>query len=132
MSSRERRAILKVLEVSEKISPADTTWLTLTNPVTFIFPVFGTMVAYKLDGFTGIIPIGLPRATVLGTVLIILSSRSLHVRRKKSFDAAIFLISSPPSELKMRASDRVVTLWPNASGFCVMFDTNSVALRRLV
>ncbi len=85
-------------------------------PVTVIVP-FSLIVANILEGFTWMISIGSVSVTALGTVLIMRSNNTPQVSRKKSFEAAIFWIRSPPSDEKILASERVVTLWPNASGF---------------
>ena len=89
-------------------------------------------------GLTGIGSIGSVSCTPLGTVLTILSKRLAHVEKKKSCESggpcksAILLMTLPPSELKMRASDRVVSLCPKARGFCVLLRRNSRALDMLL
>lgn len=68
------------------------------------------------------------RTTFPGTVLSIRSRSVLQVDRKTSLEAAILRIVSPPSELKIRESERVVTFCPATRGFAVVLLVNSVAL----
>ena len=68
------------------------------------------------------------KVTVLGTVLIIFSKSVPQVEKKLSWDAANCLIVLPPSALKMRWSERVVSLWPNTKAFWDPLLTKSVAL----
>jgi hypothetical protein len=60
-------------------------------------------------------------------VFNILSKRLLQVEKKNAWPL-IRLIISPPSALKMRASDRVVTLGPTTSGLVETPALNSLIL----
>ena len=81
-----------------------------------------------LSGFTERGVITWDKVTPRGTVSIIRVSSGVHVPRKASWEEAILRIMAPPSELKMRKSDLVVSLGPNARGFCVLFSKNWTAL----
>jgi hypothetical protein len=67
-------------------------------------------------------------STPLGTVLIILSKRFLHVSMKRSLELAKSFMRAPPSELKMRKSELVVVFDPITSGSTEVFEINVVAL----
>jgi hypothetical protein len=81
-----------------------------------------------LEGLTDSGSITSVRATPRGTVSSIRASRVAHVERKRLGDSAKAFIVLLPSLEKMRASERVVTLYPTTSGFVVLPDTYSVAL----
>lgn len=69
--------------------------------------------------------------TSFGTVSTIRWNKLPQVSRKRSGEVANFRIKFPPSELKMRKSERVVSLGPNAKGFWVLFSRNWTALRKV-
>ncbi len=100
---------------------------TLSCPDTVMLPLVPTSAAKNL-GFTIVGSMASPSTTPFGALLIMRSSSRAQVEPRKSLDAAILLIISSPSALKMRKSERVVMLGPNASGFCETFPTNSFAL----
>ena len=83
-----------------------------------------------LSGFRRIGVMGSDSLTPLGTVLIMRSNKAPQESRKKSLDAANFRIMTPPSDSNTRRSDRVVTLWPDTSGFLEVLMTCSMALAR--
>ncbi len=100
---------------------------TLTRPVTVMFPLALTT-PWSSSGFTRMGWMGSPRETELGTVLSMRSRSWLQVAAKNSLEAAIFPMRSPPSAVKIRASERVLMLWPKARAFCDTLATNWVAL----
>ena len=102
-------------------------WLTLTVPEIVIVPFEFTAMA-KDRGFTKTGSIMSLRTTLLGTVLIMRSSKVVQVETKTLLEAANLDISLPPSELNIRESERVVTLLPMTRGFCVVLSANSIAL----
>ena len=102
-------------------------WLTLTVPEIVIVPFEFTAMA-KDRGFIKTGSIMSLRTTLLGTVLIMRSSKVVQVETKTLLEAANLDISLPPSELNIRESERVVTLLPMTRGFCVVLSANSIAL----
>ena len=89
---------------------------TLTVPVSVMVPFALTAMASS-RGLTNTGAIMSLSWTFLGTVLIMRSSKGVHVEMKFSLAAAILRSVLPPSELNIRWSERVVTFCPTTSGF---------------
>lgn len=106
-------------------------WHTLISPLIVMLPPLLTAMK-MLSGFRGMGVITSDSWTSFGTVSIMRVKNLLQVSKKELSEEANLRIKSPPSELKMRKSDRVVSLGPKAKAFWVLFSRNWIALCHLV